>query len=134
MKKTENTEPKKAGRPASPITWPTGKFTVDDAQATAEAKNGTKLCKLQMRNRIQSAIKSGELTALEDTKKENPGVGRPKKLYARTTQVAAWENLRKSRQGKQKAQKTETPEVENPEVENPEVEAPVTEETAEVTA
>lgn len=127
MKKTENTEPKKAGRPASPITWPTGKFTVDDAVATAEAKNGTKLCKLQMRNRIQAAITSGELTALEDTKKENPGVGRPKKLYARTTQVAAWENLRKARQGKQKAQKTETPET-------PEVETPEVEETAEATA
>lgn len=123
MKKNETPEPKKAGRRPSPITWPTGKFTVDDAIGTAETKNGTKLCKLQMRNRIQAAITAGELTELEDTKKECPTVGRPKKLYARSSQVAAWENLRKSRQGKQKGQSTEPAAA-------PEVEVPTTEPAA----
>lgn len=83
-KATDGT-PKPAGRPATKITWPRGKFTLADACAA-----NANLCKMTISNRLSKAVDAGEVIKLDEVGKvsNETGTGRPPFLYSRAPKNA----------------------------------------------
>ena len=65
----------KRGRPKTPVVWPEGEFTAEQAFT----ENGTKVSRVSIHNKINEALALGSLTKLKKVKAK---IGRPSFLYA----------------------------------------------------
>ena len=64
----------KRGRPKTPVVWPEGEFTAEQAFT----QNGTKVSRVSIHNKINEALVSGSLAKVKKVKAK---IGRPSFLY-----------------------------------------------------
>ena len=70
----ETTTKTKRGRPKTPVVWPDGEFTAEQAFA----ENSTNISRVSIHNKINEELAAG---ALVRTKKVKANIGRPSFLY-----------------------------------------------------
>ena len=72
METTSNT--KQRGRPKTPVVWPDGEFTAEQAFA----ENSSKISRVSIHNKINEELESGSLVRIKKVKAK---IGRPSFLY-----------------------------------------------------
>lgn len=73
----QTTKTTKRGRPETPVVWPEGEFTAEQAFV----KNQNKVSRVSIHNKINQAVSLGDLVK---TKKNKAKIGRPSFLYTLT--------------------------------------------------